>query len=125
MERSFGSLEERLAELRAVDESGMNALHWAAGQEAVGSVAAARILVDAERKLARRCLPASQARSGGAQAACRTVSSIDGVFGGLISGCWPHHRMRRGDLCGGNGFVLCGRCFNARFGRGRQGNFEC
>ncbi|CAN0029115.1 unnamed protein product [Scytosiphon promiscuus] len=43
----------KLTELRAVDQAGMNALHYAAGRDEEGSVGVAKALLDAERCFAR------------------------------------------------------------------------
>ncbi|CAM9902033.1 unnamed protein product, partial [Ectocarpus fasciculatus] len=42
----------KLSELRAVDQLGMNALHYAAGRDAEGSVSAAKAVLAAERSIA-------------------------------------------------------------------------
>eukprot|EP00903_Cladosiphon_okamuranus_P014905 g13802.t1 len=51
-QRVFAHLGAELAELRAVNHSGMNALHYAAGQAKEGSVEAAKAVLDAERSIA-------------------------------------------------------------------------
>eukprot|EP00752_Nemacystus_decipiens_P016811 g15043.t1 len=51
-QRIFPHPWARLAELRAVNRSGMNALHYAAGRAAEGSVEAAKAVLDAERSIA-------------------------------------------------------------------------
>lgn len=57
LHHNVGAAVRELEEMRATDDSGMNALHWAAGQEADGSVQAAKAVLEKERALASRCFP--------------------------------------------------------------------
>lgn len=60
MSRSVDTLGKKLDELRAVDNRGMNAAHWASE----GSVSSARCLIAAERKLVGRRFPSLQRHTG-------------------------------------------------------------
>ena len=53
-QRMFHPAEQKLNELRATDEADMNALHWAAGRNAEGSVEAAKAVLEVERSLTWR-----------------------------------------------------------------------
>ncbi|CAM9500627.1 unnamed protein product, partial [Hapterophycus canaliculatus] len=68
-QRSIPPPGSKLTELRAVDQAGMNALHYAAGRDAEGSVGAAKALLDAERSFARQESAAAMTRCGWGDAA--------------------------------------------------------